>query len=315
MTKKITRIILICVLSLVVATEIGYIISKNVRKTDNSEATEQTTPEPLPVVGEADSSKNDSDSSEAQIIVVDGGHGKPSTLMTESEKEKSGWVKNSNGAWGEWRHYKRGSSVENCMGNGCSGRVPQNGDCWYPIGNTDRNTEPEINLAIARAVQTYLEDEGYTVRMTRTTNDENPSISKRLSYCYPDNNPTMMPEAEVYVSIHSNASGGKSRGSAYVKAENPYNQAWIDDKYAQHSNELGKLCNDSIVVSTSLEYHNNGEITGEPELIALCKSPVPCGYLEIGFFDNSSDLSILKSESDKIGKAIAKGVDEFCKTH
>ena len=66
---------------------------------------------------------------------------------------------------------------------------------------------------------------------------------------------------------------------------------------------------------TSLNLYNSGEITWEPELIAFCKSPVPCGYLEIGFFDNSSDLDIINAEFNNIGMAIAKGVDEFCKTH
>ena len=66
---------------------------------------------------------------------------------------------------------------------------------------------------------------------------------------------------------------------------------------------------------TSLSLHGNGAIAWEPELIAFCKSPVPCGYLEVGFFDNSADLNILKTETDKIGEAIAKGVHQFCKTH
>ena len=60
--------------------------------------------------------------------------------------------------------------------------------------------------------------------------------------------------------------------------------------------------------------NGNGVITSMPELIAFCKSPVPCGYLEIGFFDNASDMNILNTEYDEIGKAIAEGVDEFCTT-
>ena len=33
--------------------------------------------------------------------------------------------------------------------------------------------------------------------------------------------------------------------------------------------------------------------------------------MEIGFFDNASDLAILNSSADQIGKAIAEGVDDY----
>ncbi len=312
MTKRITQIALIVILSAVVVFEIGYIIKSNM-VSEYSESEITPTPEPLPVVG--DSKSEPEKDGEARIIVIDPGHGKPSTLMSDAEKAENGWVKNSSGEWGEWRHYKTGSSTVHCEGSGCSGRVTPNGACWYPIGNSDRNTEPDINLKNAIAAARYLEELGYTVRMTRSTNEENPSISKRLSYCYPDNDTSKPPEAEAYICIHSNASGGGAAGTAYIKAEGTYDQAWIDEGYVADSNRLGRLCNDNIVNMTSLEHHSGGEIDWEPELIAFCKSPVPCGYLEIGFFDNSSDLGILESESEKIGKAIAKGVDEFCRTH
>ena len=312
MTKRV-KLVLVFILSAVVLCEIGYIIKINI-VSQNGKSENIQTPEPLPVVGN-ESNPQDAVLGEAKIIVIDAGHGKPSSLMTDKEKSKYGWVKNLSGEWGEWRHYKTGSSTEDCGGNGCSGRATPNGGCWYPIDNSDRNTEPDINLKTALAAEKYLEEIGYTLRMTRTTNEENPSITRRLSYCYPDNDATKSPEAEAYICIHSNASGGSNRGTAYIKADGVYDQQWIDKDYAQKSNTLGKICNDYIVEMTSLDYYINGEIDHESELIAFCKAPVPCGYLEIGFFDNSSDFKILNSESDKIGKAVAKGVDEFCKTH
>lgn len=248
----------------------------------------------------------------SKTVVLDPGHGKSSSLMNEDEKKSSGWVKNSRGEWGEWRHYKTGSSTVNCEASGCNGRVTPNGACWYPIGNGDRATEPDVNLQNALAAKKYLEKMGYTVRMTRTTNDENPSITKRLSYCHPNNDTSKAPDAELFLCIHSNAAGGSASGSAYISAEGAYDQKWIKGTYVEDCNRLGKLCNDSIVEKTSLSYHGNGIISFEPELIAFCKSPVTCGYLEIGFFDNSAELSKMKAESDAIGKAIAEGIDEFC---
>lgn len=243
------------------------------------------------------------------IIVLDPGHGKSSSLMSADEKRSSGWKQNSAGAWGEWRHYKTGSATTDCEGTGCSHRVTPNGACWYPIGNGDRATEPEINLNNALAARTYLEAMGYTVRMTRTTNDENPSITKRLSYCYPGNNTSASPDAALFLCIHSNAGG--ARGTAYIALEDPYDQKWISASYTSDGNRLGQLCNDRIADMTSLT--KSAPITYEPQLIAFCKAPVTCGYLEIGFFDNQQDLAILRSESDKIGRAIAEGVDTFIK--
>lgn len=248
-------------------------------------------------------------SSSKPIIVLDPGHGKSSSLMSAEEKAASGWVQNSSGAWGEWRHYKIGSSTVDCEGTGCNGRVTPNGACWYPIGNSDRSTEPDINLKNALAAKSALEEKGYEVRMTRTTNDENPSITKRISYCYPNNDTSLTADAAMFVCIHSNAGGGS--GSAYISLEVPYDQRGIKDTYAEDSNTLGKYINDSIISSTSLKMSGNGVISFEPELIAFCKSPVTCGYLEIGFFDNSSDLSILQSEYEQIGKAIADGIDKY----
>ena len=49
-------------------------------------------------------------------------------------------------------------------------------------------------------------------------------------------------------------------------------------------------------------------------MILFNKCPVPIAYMEIGFYD-SSDLSILQSSSDEIGKAIAEGVDEYLKNN
>lgn len=245
----------------------------------------------------------------SRLIVLDAGHGKSSGSMTSAEFESEGYVKNSSGTWGEWRHWKSGTSDVPCEGSGCTGRAPSGGSCWYSAGNGDRATEPDINLQNALAAKKYLEQMGYTVRMTRTSNDQNPSFSKRISYCYPGNDLSANADASLYVCIHSNAGGGS--GTAYIALDGLYDQRGISSTYVEDSNRAGKTINDSIVSNTSLSRSGSGALTFEPELIAFCKSPVPVAYLEIGFFDNSSDLSILKSESDSIGKAIAEGIDEY----
>lgn len=237
------------------------------------------------------------------VIVLDPGHGKSSWLMSDEEKINEGYEL-YNGAWGEWRHWKSATAYEDCCGTGCN----QYGSCWYGIGNGDRDTEPELNLRNAMSAKAYLEQMGYEVRLTRSSNEENPSFKKRISYCYPKNDMTAEPDAVCYICIHSNAGGG--RGSAYIQAESGYNQKWIDKAYAQDSNRLGKCINDRITAETSLSEYSGGSIEGLGYMILFNKCPVPAGYMEIGFFD-SSDLTVINSEYDSIGLAIAEGVQDY----
>lgn len=244
---------------------------------------------------------------EKTIIVLDPGHGKSSSEMSDDEKNAEGYEYNSaKGGWGEWRHYKNGTFGQDCYGEGCTGLCPENGSCWYPIGNGDRDTEPEINLNNALAAQKYLENLGYEVRMTRTSNEQNPSMDKRVSYCFPNNDITLSPDAELYVCIHSNAGGGS--GSSYIALDGSYEQSFITDTFVTDSNNLGNIINSKVAAASGLS--ENSPIN-TPYLILFNKCPVPIAYLEIGFFDNSSDLSILQSSSDAIGKAIAEGIDEY----
>ncbi len=242
---------------------------------------------------------------ERLTVVLDPGHGKSSWLMNDEEKSAEGYSY-YNGKWGEWRHWKNGTANQDCRGSGCN----HDHSCFYSIGNGDRDTEPDINLQNALYAKWYLENElGYNVRMTRTTNEQNPSFSKRVSYCYPDNNMEAEPDASCYICIHSNAGGG--RGTSYISLSGNYTQKWIKNNYIAESNRLGDYINRKIVAQTSLGNHGSGSINGEGYLILFNKCPVAAGYLEIGFFDNKSDLSILNSQHNEIGRAIAYGINEF----
>lgn len=251
-------------------------------------------------------------SAKKTVIVLDAGHGKSSSAMTAEEKEAEGYVYNeSKGGWGEWRHYKNSTFCSDCGGSGCTQTAPSNGSCWYPIGNGDRDTEPTINLNNALAAQKYLEQMGYEVRMTRTSNEQNPSMNKRVSYCFPNNDISAQPDAEAYICIHSNAGGG--RGTSYISLGGAYEQLFIPSDYIAQSNSLGQIINTKVAAASGLS--DNSPIGSEEYLILFNKCPVPIAYMEIGFFDNSSDLSILQSSSDAIGQAIAEGVDEYLKNN
>ncbi len=242
------------------------------------------------------------------VVVLDAGHGKSSSEMSSDEKTAEGYEYNENrGSWGEWRHYKNGTYGDDCHGSGCTLTAPANGSCWYPMGNGDRDTEPDINLQNTLAAKDYLEEMGYEVRLTRTSNEQNPSMNKRMSYCFPNNDITQQPDAALYVCIHSNAGGGS--GTSYISLEGTYGQSLIPPDYVETSNTAGSIINSKVAAASGLRA--NGPIGGEGYLILFNKCPVPIAYMEIGFFDNSSDLAILNSSHDEIGRAIAEGVDEY----
>ena len=245
--------------------------------------------------------ENDYDSK--LTIVLDPGHGKDSGAMSDDEKISAGYDY-YNGSWGEWRHWKNGTMGVDCHGEDCN----HYGTCFYSMGNGDRDTEPEINMRNALAAKEKLEEMGYNVRLTRYSNNENPSFKNRVACCFPANDLSAEPDAACYVCIHSNAGGG--RGSAKIAAEGDYTQAWIDNMYINNSNLLGDYINDRIVNETSLGKYSGGTIEGLGYMILFNKCPVPAGYLEIGFYD-SADLSIINSEYESIGTAIAEGINDF----
>ena len=253
-------------------------------------------------------SENGADTTETKkISVLDPGHGKSSSQMGAEEKENEGYEYNeARGSWGEWRHYKNGTFGDDCHGEDCTHLAPEGGSCWYPMGEGDRDTEPEITLRNALAAKARLEELGYEVRMTRSSNDENPSMNKRVSFCFPNNDITSQPDATAYICIHSNAGGG--RGSSYISLSGPYGQKYISDSFAEESNEFGRSLNAAVCEASGLR--ENAPID-TPYLILFNKCPVPIAYLEIGFYDDPSDLAILRESSDSVGKAIADAVRAF----
>lgn len=260
-----------------------------------------------PVVKPGENTEPERYETDMPTIFLDAGHGKSSSLMSESEKTEYGWLKNDSGEWGEWRHWREGKYGADCLGND---GVAQEGDCWYAIENGDRETEPDINMQNCLSAKDRLEQMGYKVILSRDSSYENPSITKRI-------NDARLCGADLYICLHSNAGGGS--GSAYIKLSEKndfYLQHGGDNgEYAKQGNILGKMINDKIVSSTSLEAYGSGSIDNEPYLILFQKSPMVCAYLEIGFFDNENDLEILNSQYKQIGLAIAEAVDEYCSSY
>ena len=151
--------------------------------------------------------------------------------------------------------------------------------------------EKDLNLSIAKACRDLLTKHGVTVKMSRTT-DENDTLSEEIKDCN-----SFAPD--LAVDIHNNAGGGDGAevfyhyggGKSKTLAENILGEIV---KVGQNSRGAKVRKN-----SQGKDYYGFIRETSAPAVIVEC-----------AFVDNATDLKNLASESLKksMGEAIAKGV-------
>jgi N-acetylmuramoyl-L-alanine amidase len=162
-----------------------------------------------------------------------------------------------------------------------------------------RYQEKSLNLITARFIKCYLEQLGYTIKMTREK-DVFVSLEKRAQLAN-----ELKPE--LFVSIHYNAAlSSEAQGVEvfyYLSKENK--------KRAVKSKRLAQIVLKSILSNTQAKSrgvkHGNFAVIRETEMPAI--------LVEGGFVTNESELNKLKDPSylKKIAWGIAQGVDEYIK--
>lgn len=151
--------------------------------------------------------------------------------------------------------------------------------------------EKDLNLAIAKACRDLLTKHGVTVKMSRTT-DENDTLSEEIKECN-----AFSPD--LAVSIHCNAGGGDGA-----------------EVFHHHGGGKGKTLAENILGeivkvgqnSRGAKVRKNSQ--GKDYYGFIRETSAPAVIVECAFVDNATDLKILASESLKksMGEAIAKGV-------
>jgi N-acetylmuramoyl-L-alanine amidase len=162
-------------------------------------------------------------------------------------------------------------------------------------------TEKEQTLDVAKRLETLLEDDGYTVCMTRTSNSETLSNNDRYTYA----NTT---GADILVSIHMNGSSNPSTDyttSLFGK--------WRKDKELANS-VFGSL-------STLPAANGTGTIaTRTPYSFAsgvLLKSNMPATIAETVFITNDREGQLLSNgaRQQQIAEALGVGIEDYLTTH
>lgn len=166
--------------------------------------------------------------------------------------------------------------------------------------------EKEINLKVAQILKQYLEAAGFTVDMTRTTDDglysENDTNKKAADM---KKRVSIMEEKQpaFAISIHQNSFTQESSFGAQV--------------FYYTTSEEGKHLAE-VLQKTIREAVANGnyrEAKANDSYYLLKKSPCPLVIVECGFLSNPSEAALLVTEDyqKSMAWAICLGVVEYCR--
>ena len=176
-------------------------------------------------------------------------------------------------------------------------RKVSTGTAGYVTGQT----EYSVNLAIALKLQAILEADGYTVVMTRTTNDVNISNAERAQIANNAN-------ADAFVRIHADGNDNHSVSGATTLCQtssNPYNGSMASKSYSLSNYILNSLSEATGCGKVGISQVDN--MTG------INWSKVPVSIVEVGFLSNATEDQLLATDSyrEKVARGIANGIEAY----
>ncbi len=176
-------------------------------------------------------------------------------------------------------------------------RKVSTGTAGYVTGQT----EYSVNLAIALKLQSILEADGYTVVMTRTSNDVDISNAERAQIANNAN-------AAAFVRIHADGSENHSVSGATMLCQtssNPYNGSMASESYSLSNYILNSLSDATGCRKVGISQVDN--MTG------INWSKVPVSIVEVGFLSNATEDQLLATDDYryKVARGIANGIEAY----
>ncbi len=161
--------------------------------------------------------------------------------------------------------------------------------------------EYKLNLIVALKLQNVLENEGYQVIMTRTTNNVDISNAKRAQIANDAN-------ADVLIRLHANGSENSSVNGVMTicnTKSNPYNS----DIYNQ-SRKLSELILSGILNTTNA---NSKGVWETDTMTGINWSKVPTTIVEMGYMTNEKEDKLLATEEyqSKIVQGISHAINQY----
>ena len=162
-------------------------------------------------------------------------------------------------------------------------------------------TEYELNLAVAFLLRDELTARGYTVVMTRETNDVDLSNSERAAIAADAG-------ADVFVRIHANGSDDPGMHGAMticMTPQNPYNAALYEQSRA-----LSDCVLDAIVAATGCQRERVWETD---TMSGVNWATMPVTIVEMGYMTNETEDRLLATDDyrAKMARGIADGIDAY----
>ncbi len=176
------------------------------------------------------------------------------------------------------------------------------------VSNYSSLAEKDLNLRIAQLLKDYLEQDGYTVHMTRTEDILNyPEGTKDIYQKRKhdlSNRKKFIDEsgADIVVSIHMN-------GFSDVKS---YGAQTFYPPSSTDSERLAKTIQNAMI--SVVDPTNKRVALLKKERIMIFRNlKVPTALVECGFFSNSQEEAKLKTleYQELIAKGIKQGIDDF----
>ena len=162
--------------------------------------------------------------------------------------------------------------------------------------------EYKLNLDISLLLRDLLEQEGYTVVLTRTNNETAISNAERAQKA-------VNAGADIYVRIHANGNPDSSVSGAcalVASQSNPYVGSMYEANYALADDILTAYCEETGI--------DNDGIMLRDDLTGLnWAGTVPAMLLEMGFMTNQSDDEQMADPAfqNRMATGIAKGIDQY----
>lgn len=198
-------------------------------------------------------------------------------------------------------HQGSGNSSKEAIGPGSS--VMKAKVSSGATGVSSRIPESKTTLAVALKLRSELQARGYTVVMTRTSQNVNISNKERAEIGNNNN-------ASAVISIHCDGNNNASVRGAHTiapKKGNKYNPEIYSASSSLAQKVISSYCNETGIEprKTSVVYRD--------DLTGLNWSKVPAIYIEMGFISNVTEDGLLNDSSfqDKCAKGIANGLDNY----
>ncbi|WP_042131098.1 N-acetylmuramoyl-L-alanine amidase [Paenibacillus sp. FSL R5-0345] len=158
------------------------------------------------------------------------------------------------------------------------------------LGTTYNTMEKDLNLHTALYLRDALLAKGARVEMTRTREDQKPTLARRVQM-------TEALHADAFVSIHYNSSPKKVSGTLTF--------------FYSESDDLKLARAIESRLGHGIGLKSNGLSFGDYHI--LRENRIPATLVELGFLTNPTDESIVRKSSyqKKAAKAIAEGLADY----